>query len=167
MRISSVVLPNRLPNRRLPHRNEIERGTFSFSSVENLPAWDVVLGLQFENLIVNNAMSLLPFLHLGAAVVESAAPYRNSRKDASGRKTGCQIDLLIQTGRAAYVVEIKHRHEIRAQIEDEVGEKLRQLPLRKGVSARPMLVYDGELAKSVEGSGFFDAIVPARKLLGL
>lgn len=151
----------------LPHRNEIERGTFSFSSVENLPAWDVVLGLQFENLIINNAMSLLPFLHLGAAVVESAAPYRNSRKDASGRKTGCQIDLLIQTGRAAYVVEIKHRHEIRAQIEDEVGEKLRQLPLRKGVSARPVLVYDGELAKSVEGSGFFDAIVPARKLLGL
>ena len=30
-----------------------------------------------------------------------------------------------------------------------------------------VLVYDGELDGAVEGNGYFDAIVPARKLLGL
>lgn len=151
----------------LPHKSEIECGTYRFASVESLPGWNGVIGLQFENLIVNNAMSLLPHLHLGAAVVESAAPYRNVRKDSSGAKTGCQIDLLIQTARTAYVVEVKHRQEIRADIVDEVEDKIARLPLRKSMSARPVLVYEGELAKSVEGSGYFDAVIPAEKLLGM
>lgn len=137
------------------------------ANVENLSGWNSVIGLQFENLIVNNAMSLVPFLHLGAAVVESAAPYRHTRKDSNGAKTGCQIDLLIQTARTAYVVEVKHRQNIGPDIEDEVERKIARLPLRKGLSARPVLVYEGELAKSVEGSGYFDAIIPAGKLLGM
>lgn len=32
---------------------------------------------------------------------------------------------------------------------------------------RPVFVYVGELAKSVEAVGFFDTIVPARRLLGM
>ena len=32
---------------------------------------------------------------------------------------------------------------------------------------RPVLVYAGELAKSVEADGFFDTIIPARRLLGM
>ena len=46
-------------------------------------------------------------------------------------------------------------------------EKIRRLPLRVGMSARPVLVYDGELAPAVSGRGYFDAIIPARKLIGL
>ena len=126
--------------------------------MENLSGWNSIIGLQFENLIVNNAMDLLPYLHIGNAVVESAAPYRGS---------GCQVDLLIQTARTAYVVEVKRQREIGAAIIDEMERKLRQIPLRKGLSARPVLVYDGELSPSVEGCGYFDAIIPARKLLGL
>lgn len=30
----------------------------------------------------------------------------------------------------------------------------------------PVLVFDGELDPVVEGDGFFDAVVPASKLLG-
>ena len=44
---------------------------------------------------------------------------------------------------------------------------MKRLHLRKGMSPRPVLVYDGELEPSVEGSGFFDAVIPAEKLLGL
>ena len=133
----------------------------------SVSAWSSILGLQFENLIVNNAMELLPFLHLGNAIVESAAPYRNARNCRNGTTKGFQVDLLIQTARTVYVVEVKRRREIAAAIESEVEEKIGRLPLRSGISARPVLVYDGELAPSVEGSGFFDAIVPAAKLLGL
>ena len=146
-----------------PHKREIEDGVYDFTDVENLPEWNAVMGLQFENLIVNNFDQIIPFLHLGGAVVESAAPYRNSR----GGDGGCQIDLLIQTPRTAYVVEVKRKREIGREIEDEVADRIASLPLRSGMSARPVLVYDGNLSRTVEGDGYFDAIIPARKLLGL
>lgn len=56
---------------------------------------------------------------------------------------------------------------IGSEIEDEMREKIRRLPLRTGMSVRPVLVYDGELAPIVSGRGYFDAIIPARKLIGL
>ena len=149
------------------HKAEIERGVFRYVSLEHLPGWNTIMGLQFENLIVNNAMELVPFLGLGNSVVLSAAPYRHERRSRDGQKSGCQIDLLVQTARTAYVVEVKRRKSIGVEIEDEVESKIHRLPLRKGVSARPVLVYDGELDGVVEGNGYFDAIVPARKLLGL
>jgi len=125
------------------------------------------MGLQFENLVVNNAFSLVSHLHLGQAIVESAAPYRNVRKGRSGENPGCQIDLLIQTPMTAYVVEIKRKREIDASVIDEVRERVRRLPLRKGMSVRPVLVYDGELDPYVEGTGYFDAVISAKALLGL
>ena len=150
-----------------PHKREITLGTYRYQSVENLPEWNSVMGLQFENLIVNNAMSLLPHLHLGNSIVESAAPYRNARTGERGKKAGCQIDLLIQTARTAYVVEIKRQREIGPEIEQEVQRKIDNLPLRAGMTPRPVLVYDGHLSPSVEGSGYFDAVIPVGKLLGL
>ncbi len=148
-----------------PRKMQIEMGSYSFISLSALPDWSAVMGLQFENLVVNNAMSLLPFLHVGNAIVESAAPYRNMRRGADAGN-GCQIDLLIQTPRTAYVVEVKRRREIGMEVIDEVEQKIKRLPLRKGMSPRPVLVYDGELHPAVEATGFFDAVVPVRKLLG-
>ena len=148
-----------------PRKMQIEMGAYSFVSLSALPDWNAVMGLQFENLIVNTAMSLLPFLHVGNVIVESAAPYRNVRKKA-GAGNGCQIDLLIQTPRTAYVVEVKRRREIGPEIIGEVERKIKRLPLRKGMTPRPVLVYDGELHPAVEATGFFDAVVPAQKLLG-
>ena len=148
-----------------PRKMQIEMGSYNFVSLAALPDWNAVMGLQFENLIVNNAMSLLPFLHIGNVIVESAAPYRNMRR-GSDAGSGCQIDLLIQTPRTAYVVEVKRRREIGPEVMDEVERKIRRLPLRKGMMPRPVLVYDGELHPAVEASGFFDAVVPAQKLLG-
>ena len=125
------------------------------------------MGLQFENLIVNNALELVPLMGIGNTTIDSAAPYRNTRKDRQGNPIGCQIDLLIQTPKTAYVVEIKRRQRIGAEIEDEVAERMRRLPLRKGLSKRPVLVYDGELDPAVEASGFFSATIPSRQLLGI
>lgn len=149
-----------------PRKMQIEMGSYRFASIAALTDWNVVMGLQFENLVVNNAMTLLPFLHIGNAVVESAAPYRNTRRGADAGN-GCQIDLLIQTPRTAYVVEIKRRRELGVEIIDEVERKIKRLPLRKGMSARPVLVFDGELHPAVEASGYFDAVIPFRRLLGL
>jgi hypothetical protein len=144
----------------------IERGAYRFSSLSSLPDWNAVMGLQFENLIVNNAMDVVSLFGIGNTTVESAAPYRNVRRDRKGDAAGCQIALLVQTPRTAYVVEVKRKGEIGPEIEDEVRERMRRLPIRPGMSKRPVLVYDGQLDPVVEGSGFFAAIVSGRRLLG-
>ena len=46
-------------------------------------------------------------------------------------------------------------------------EKVRLLPKRPGVSVRTALVYEGNLAPIVEADGYFDAIIPFRRLLGM
>ena len=56
---------------------------------------------------------------------------------------------------------------IEASIVGEVDAKVKRVSRPDGVSARAALVYDGELALSVEADGYFDAVVPFRKLLGL
>jgi hypothetical protein len=46
-------------------------------------------------------------------------------------------------------------------------DKVGRFAAPKGFSVRTALVYDGELAPSVEADGYFDAIVPFSRLLGL
>ena len=145
-----------------PRTSAIRSGSFLYASLEQLNGWDSILGLQFQNLILNHVTDLYPFFGLEHSLVLSAAPYV---QNATKRNRGCQIDLLIQTARTAYVVEVKRMKHITSSVEDEVAEKIRRLPLRRGLSTRPVLVYEGELDGGVEGAGFFDAIIPAQNLL--
>ena len=146
-----------------PKKSEIAIGGYRFASVEQLPGWDAVMGLAFENLIVNNWMELLPLMGVGNAIVESAAPYRRYSSE-SGK--GVQIDLLVQTPRTAYAIEIKRKNRIGREVEVEMEQKLKRFKARKGLSVRPVLVYDGELDPQLAGSGYFAAIVDASRLLG-
>ena len=144
-----------------PSKDSIDAGAFDFGSLERLDGWNSMIGLQFENLIVNNFRLLIPKLHLSGALVTSAAPYRKV-----GRKgEGCQIDLLLQAKRFIYLVVIKRRREIGREIMEEVDEKRRRLKLPAGVSLRTALVYDGHLAPSVEAEGYFDSIIEAKSFL--
>lgn len=143
----------------------IDSGSYVFTSLSGLNDWNTVMGLQFENLVVNHYTELLPHLHLGGAVITSAAPYRKiGRRD---RNKGCQVDLLLQAENMLYFVEAKRQQKIEASVVREVDEKVRRVSRPTGVSARAALVYDGELAPSIETDGYFDAVVPFAKLLGL
>lgn len=77
-----------------------------------------------------------------------------------------QIDLLVQTPRTAYAIEIKRKNRIGREVEVEMEQKLKRFKARKGLSVRPVLVYDGELDPQLAGSGYFAAIVDASRLLG-
>jgi len=78
-----------------------------------------------------------------------------------------QIDLMIQTKRNNYVVEIKRQSKIGRGIIEEVSAKLEKLATPRGKSSRAVLVYDGDLAPSVETEGYFDALIRFSELLGL
>jgi len=149
-----------------PVKAMIDDGRYEFYSLETLEGWDTVMGLQFENLVVNNYGALIPYLHLENVLLISAAPYRKMPVP-SLRQKGCQIDLLIQSRRTVYIVEVKRSSEIGRSIIEEVDAKVRCLKPRPNVSIRTALVYDGHLAPIVEADGYFDAIIPFGKLLGL
>ena len=63
-----------------------------------------------------------------------------------------------------YVVEVKRRARIDAGIVDEVREKIGRLPNPRGLSIRPVLVYDGVLSPAVNENGFFAAVFRAADL---
>ncbi|MBP5321786.1 MAG: ATP-binding protein [Kiritimatiellae bacterium] len=148
-----------------PHEEEIRHGRYGFGSLSGLPGWEADKGFQFENLVVNHAMALMPYLNLEGVTVRSAAPFL--LKGKKGGQKGVQIDLLIQTAKVAYLVEVKRRSHIGREIEQEMSDKVAAFPKKRGVSVRTALVYDGELAEAVARDGVFDVIVPFARLLGL
>lgn len=148
-----------------PNIEEIRNGQYEFIALSMLPGWDKTLGLAFENLVVNHAVSLLPKFHLQGVPVLSAVPY--IRRGGRNGKRGVQIDLLIQTRRSVYVVEIRHRQEIGEEAESDVRTKCSKLKLPDNVALRTGLVYDGRLDPVVRGNAYFDVILSSREILGL
>lgn len=145
-----------------PNLDMIERGAFANASLEQLGGWNSVLGLAFENLVVNNFRELLPKLGLERSLVKSAAPFRKGDPE-SGK--GVQVDLLLQTARSIYLIEIKRQTEIGSEVIDEVDQKVRRIKCPKGTAVKTALVYDGCLARTVEADGYFDAIINFHDLL--
>ena len=147
-----------------PNRELIGRGTFTFASLAQLPGWETLLGLQFESLVYSNLREIMRRIGLDHALVLSAAPYV---QHPTTRQAGCQIDLLIQTKRTQYVVEIKRRESIGEWVVSEVEEKLAKFKTSRMVTVVPVLVYDGRLSKRVFADGYFGRTISARELLGL
>ena len=134
----------------------IDRDAFRCRSLDALPGWDAMMGYQFETLVSNNLPALLPRLGLGRALILSAAPFR---QQATRRKKGCQVDLLLQTEGAVCIVEIKRMKDIGTAIEGEIREKSSRLAVKRGISVRTALVYDGALSPRLEASAYIDNIV--------
>lgn len=149
-----------------PVKKVIDAGAYRFVSLSKLEGWSTIMGLAFENLVINNYAALLPHLHLDGALVTSAAPYRkNGRRGTQG--TGFQIDLLIQTEGTLCLTEVKRRKVIDKDIIGEVDRKVQKIARPNGVSIRTALVYEGELNAFVETNGYFDALIPIETLMGL
>ena len=150
-----------------PIKDVIDRGEYEFAGLDALENLEAVMGLAFENLVVNNYHALVPFLHLNGTVITSASPYiRKGTAGARGRK-GCQVDLLIQTRKALCFVEVKRRKEITRDVIEEVQRKIDAVKRPAGMSAVGALVYCGQLSPVVAADGYFSAIIPVRKLLGV
>lgn len=147
-----------------PRLPEIQAGTFAFAGVDLLPGWDTMMGLQFENLVLNNFPALVPLLNLQGKLITSAAPF--SRRGNS-RGDGVQIDLLVQTEGTAHIVEIKRsRGDLGVEVAGEIQRKAAVLPVRRGISVRTALVYDGHATRGLEASDAVDLFIPASRLLG-
>lgn len=145
-----------------PRRDAIEQGLLRGVALDQLPEWDTVLGLQFENLVLNHVAPLARLLRLERTPLLAAGPHI---QEPTVRKKGCQVDLLLRTKNSLYVVEIKRRKSIDASVVDEVREKVLRLPRDRRLSVRTALVYEGQLDPKVETEGYFDFLIPFARLL--
>lgn len=63
-----------------PVEFQIEQGLFRFTNLESLPGWETIMGLQFENLVLNNIRSVCESIGISMSVVKSAGPYFQKKR---------------------------------------------------------------------------------------
>ncbi|NGX54331.1 MAG: hypothetical protein K1000chlam4_01057, partial [Chlamydiae bacterium] len=115
-----------------PHRNQIEK-----NHIKTPPAWLTIMGIQFENLVLNNFHRLYEIL--GLDDVDKIIYDNPYFQRATKIHPGCQIDYMIQTKfNTLYICEIKFSQEkIGKKVIEEIKDKIKRLHTPKKFSFRP------------------------------
>ena len=146
-----------------PLRKKIKDGAFSVTSLNQIPQWDSISGLQFENLVLQNRLLIAKHIGISPEEVQNSGSFRQTSRTS---RQGCQIDLLIQTlHRTLFVCEIKFKNIIKNAIVKDLDRKLKALQAPKRFSLRPVLIYEGELEDEDFLKQHFDCLLPFSKLL--
>jgi AAA+ ATPase superfamily predicted ATPase len=140
------------------NRAKIVQGGFPDRALDYLPAWEAIMGLSFENLVLSNRDAVFHHLHLDAADVVFSNPFL--QKAAASRR-GVQIDLLIQARfQTLYLCEIKFSSvPIDSSVIAQVASKSERLARKRGFSLRPVLIHAGEVSEAVVQARYFDRII--------
>jgi hypothetical protein len=120
------------------------------------------MGLQFENLVMNNLPLVLKCLGISDQKIVSASPYFQKQ---TKKLSGLQIDLLIHCQNTIYICEIKFQKRIKASVMDEVQKKMEQMNVKRSMSMRAVLIYAGDLDTSLRESKYFDQMISFEDLL--
>ncbi len=141
-----------------PKKTVIEKRLWKPKTLVGLPDWNAVMGLQFENLVMNNMPSLLSALNIDRSDVLMSGPFFQK---STQRRKGCQIDLLIQTRfRSFYLVEVKYSVDaIGLKVMNEVEEKDRRISWPRGWSRRLVLIHVNGVTSDLEQTQFFDHLI--------
>lgn len=148
----------------MPKMQHIQKNRVSSMQLSALSGWETIMGLQFENLVVNNRHELYQALNLRPEDVVYDNPYFQM---PTKRQQGCQIDFLIQTKiNTLYIIEIKFsKNPIGKQVIDEVKEKISCLNLPKGRVCLPVLIHVNGVSSNVVDEDYFYAIVDFGRLI--
>jgi len=142
--------------------SKINRQTYHLKSLSLLPEWSTIMGLQFENLILNNRPLIHKALNIKPDEIISENPFYQHK---TSRFPGCQIDYLIQTRFGTlYLCEIKFsRNKIDASVIQEVQKKIDVFKQIKGYSCRPVLIHVNGVTEDVED--YFASVIDISNLL--
>lgn len=148
------------------NKARIKKGRFPDRGISFLPAWDSIMGLQFENLILNNRALILDLLNISPLDVLADGPFFQNRTKL---QAGCQIDYLIQTKyNCLHLCEIKFRAKpLGLGIIKEVSEKLKRIRTPKNFSIRPILISGGPVSRELVEERFFAQIITASDIESL
>lgn len=142
------------------HKNQakIINQHFNNTSLTVLPGWQSIMGLQFENLVLNNREFIWKKLNIYPEDIIVDNPYFQRQQI---RANGCQIDYLIQTRmNILYACEIKFlKHPVSLGIMKSVQQKLTAFSLPRGFSILPVLIHVGGVDDSVIDESYFSHII--------
>lgn len=147
-----------------PNRNKIELDGFQNCSLSQLPGFDAHIGLQLEQLLLQNRSQLLQAAGIPVSEVLLDGPFRQSKMTT---QQGCQIDYLVQTRtQNLFVCEFKcKRRELGREIIEEMQMKMKALKVPRGFAGIPILFHVGGVASSVATDEYFYKIVDIAELL--
>lgn len=136
-----------------PRRTQIEKNRIAIP-----PAWTAIMGLQFENLVLNHIHHAHALLGINPAEIVYDNPYFQRGTKA---RPGCQIDYLVQTKfNTLYVCEIKFSKEpIGLSIVPEMKKKIGSIAKSKNFSIRPVLIHVNGITDDVLESDYFAKII--------
>lgn len=141
----------------MPNEKSIEQGLFEDQDLSLLPQYNVIMGLQFENLVLSNLQTIYEVINIKKENIKFAGPYFRTQ---TKKVKGVQIDLLIVTKDIIYIVEIKFRRKpINESITEEVQEKLKKLKAPKHMSYRTVLIHVNGVTEDLEDNRYFDHII--------
>lgn len=147
----------------LPNKNQVLKGKFQFSSLYSATSWETIMGLQFENLVVQNGHHVMEKLRAPFEDYVYDGPYFQTK---TRRKKGCQIDYLIQTKGTLYICEIKFSKDpIGSKVIEDMQRKIEALVIPRHVSYRPVLIHVSGVTDEVLCRDYFDKIIDWTELI--
>ena len=141
-----------------PQRNKIDLNGFQNTAISSLPGFEAHIGLQLEQLLLQNRNMLLKAIGINPADIVAHGPFRQSKTTT---KAGCQIDYLVQTTtKNLFVCEFKFkRRELGVDIISEVQEKVTALKVPRGFATIPVLFHIGGVSANIATSDYFYRII--------
>lgn len=147
-----------------PNKNSIEKNRFKNYSLASFPGWAIIMGFQFENLVLANRELIHALLSINPEDVVYDNPFFQTR---TTRREGCQIDYMIQTVfNTLYICEIKFsKNAVTLKVVKEMQEKVRKLKIPRGFSIRLILIHVNGVTEEVEDEKYFSKIIDFGELL--
>jgi len=141
-----------------PIKSKIDKGSLKDVQLTSFPGWDGVMGLQFENLVLNNHAEILQQIGVSPSEVVVENPFFQR---PTLRQPGCQIDYLVQTRfDTVYACEVKFsKHPIGLGVILEMKEKLERLKVPRNMSRRAVLIHVNGVTDELLNHDYFYKII--------
>lgn len=146
------------------NKGKIEAGHFNDRPLSVFPGWEAIMGLQFENLVLNNREYIWDQLNINPADIVVDNPFFQRKTE---KYAGCQIDYLIQTKyNTLFACELKFsKKELSANVILQMKEKLDRLSVPRGFSCCPVLIHINGVHESIIEENFLKACIDFSKIL--
>ena len=147
-----------------PKLNLIKKGQYREQAINALPAWNSIVGFQFESLVLNNRLLIQKKLRLlPEDIVADNTYFQRETK----RAAGCQIDYLIQTRtNTLFACEIKFsQNELKSSIIKEMQEKIKKLSIPRNYTCLPVLIYVNGVSEEIQEANYFYELIDFSEFL--
>lgn len=146
------------------NKAKIEKDRYKNIALTSLSNWEAIMGLQFENLVINNHEAIISLLGIKPEEVMFDNPFFQR---PTTRQQGCQIDYLIQTKfDCLYLCEIKFsKNRIGMNVITEMKEKIKRLKVPRNFSRRAVLIHVNGVTEEVLEADYFCKIIDFSDLL--